>query len=334
MPATEKRKVLVTGATGFIGSHLIEALIERGDDVTCLVLPDDERTWIKHLNVQYAVGDLYDATSLTNAVAGKSHIFHLAGGELNSSNGSQVQELNFIGTKNLVNATLQNGSSLQRFLMASSVVVAGPTGPGEMRNEESECRPISPYGESKLKAEHYIRGIGSDFPFTIVRLPLVFGPRSFRGLYPAFKLIHHHIALDFGEVQTPTLFVKDAVRGLMLAAEHPATRGNVYAIGNEKILGLAEIGATIKQEMAKKTITLKVPYPLLYSLASLCGAYAKVTGKHPALRKRDVESYIKYRYWSYDFSKAQREFGYSPQYSFSEGIRLTAEWYYRHNHLN
>ncbi|NIO49756.1 MAG: NAD-dependent epimerase/dehydratase family protein [Candidatus Aminicenantes bacterium] len=173
-----KTKVLVTGVGGFIGSHLAESLIKRGYEIVGLLAPEEDSPWIRNLDATFIYGDITDKDSLNKTVEGITYIYHLAA-LLGGSHCEKIYQTNFEGTKNLVNVCLELGIKLKRFLFVSSVAAMGPARKKEIFDEGVLRKPISDYGRSKLLAEQFLSSIKTRLPITIVRLPLVYGPRTF-----------------------------------------------------------------------------------------------------------------------------------------------------------
>jgi nucleoside-diphosphate-sugar epimerase len=321
-----KTKVMVTGVGGFIGSHLAEALIKKGYEVVGLLAPEEDSPWIKNIDAAFIYGDITDKGSLYKAVEGITYIYHLAS-LLGGSQGEKIYQTNFEGTKNLVDVCLDLGIKLKRFLFVSSVAAMGPAQEKEIFDEEVRCKPVSDYGRSKLLAEQSLNSIKTRLPITIVRLPLVYGPRTFWGLFYLYKAINKGIRIDIGQAETNVGFVTDIVNGMILASESPIAAGKTYHLGEDKTYSLNELMNIIEKALGKKRGRLKIPYSLLNLTALLFELYAKITGTKPVIQKQVITDYFKYRYWRMDMSKAKREFGFKAKVPFETGAKITADWY-------
>lgn len=321
-----KPKVLVTGAAGFIGSHLVEALTEREYDVVGLITETDNPRWIKNLEAAYVFGDITDKSSLYKAVSGARYVYHLAA-LLGNPNPENYYRINCEGTKNLVNACLDSGTELKRFLFTSSTGVMGPSGE-EKLHEESPCNPVNGYSHSKLLAEKFLDSQKERLPFTVVRLPLVYGPRSVGGLFPLFKMFNKRIRLNIRTTEINLGFVQDIVNGMILAAESPVTLGKTYLLGEDKVYTSNEICDTIEKALEKKTIKFKLPFPVLNFIAHILEIYAKLNGKRALIQRRNLNNLAK-NHWRIDVSKAEKEFGFKAEIPFETGAKITADWYKR-----
>ena len=170
-------KTLVTGATGFIGSHLVEELLKGGHRVTCLVRKTSNLQWINGLNVRLIYGDCTIKESLLNAVADFDYIFHLAG-LTKAANERDFFSANALGTENLVSAVIEKNPDTKRFVYLSSLAAAGPSCDGTPAKEAGEPKPVSAYGRSKLEGERIVMRHKNTIPVTVIRPPAVYGPRD------------------------------------------------------------------------------------------------------------------------------------------------------------
>ena len=321
-----KTKVMVTGVGGFIGSHLAEALIKKGYEVVGLLAPEEDSPWIKNLDAAFIYGDIADKGSLYKAVEGITYIYHLAS-LLGGSQGEKIYQTNFEGTKNLVDVCLDLGIKLKRFLFVSSVAAMGPAQKKEIFDEEVRCKPVSDYGRSKLLAEQFLSSIKTRLPITIVRLPLVYGPRNFWGLFYLYKIINKGIRIDIGQAETNVGFITDIVSGMISASESPIAAGKTYHLGEDKAYSSNEVMNIIAKALGKKTVRLKIPYSLLNLTTLFFELHAKITGTKPVIQRQAITDYFKYRYWRIDMSKAKREFGFEAKVPFKTGAKITADWY-------
>ncbi len=320
--AENREKVLVTGASGFIGSHLTAALIKKGYEVTALLPPSDDTRWIKNLNATVFYGDVTDKASLFKAVQGVTSIYHLAA-VLESPRSERFYHTNYQGTKNLVEVCLDSKIELKRFLFVSSVAALGPSKENELLDEEAPCFPATDYGRSKLLCEQYVRSKKRQMPVTILRLPMVYGPRCFRGLFFIFKVLNKGIRISIGNGEMNLGFVEDIVEGIVKASKSPFTIGKTYHLG-DTIYTANEILNAIEKALEKKQVRLRFPFPLLRLAVFFSELFAGITGTESIL-----SPYLKYRYWRLDVSKAEKEFGFKAKTSLESGAKITADWYKR-----
>lgn len=317
--------VLVTGASGFIGSHLCEALLARRHRVTALIRPDDNTRWIAHLPLQFVPGDITDKSTLAAAVQEADVVFHLAA-LLGSEDHREYYRVNVEGTRNLLQACLESPRPPRRFLFSSSIAAMGPSGKHTTFDENTPCRPVSDYGKSKWQAEQEFHTLRDRLDWTIVRLPLVYGPRSKGGLYSLVRLVQKHVKLLLGNGQTNVAYVGDVVEGMIAAVESPATVGQTYLLGESRPYSYKEIVDVISRVMRKRAVTVYLPYPILYLISPFSEIIGRLRRRVPLIRFRNV-GYLRHRYWRVDTAKATRDFGYTSRHPLPLGLVRTTAWY-------
>src|SRR4030043_1833520 len=268
----EKMKALVTGANGFIGSHLAEELVRRGWEVTCLVRRPRGLGWIETLQVRLVRGDCREKPTLGPAVEGADYFFHLAG-IIDALEWEEYYQANVVGTRNLLEACAERKPGLKKFIYVSSISAAGPSEKGRALTEDDPNRPISDSGRSKLAAEEAVREFGGMLPIAIIRPPNIIGPRQ-RELQEAIRLIKRRIkpAVGTGEPQTSLCYVRDVVEALILAAERPEADGRTYFLGAPTPYPWSEITDAIQGALGIRRLLLKVPYRAQWLGAGAPGA--------------------------------------------------------------
>lgn len=321
-----KEKVLVTGAGGFIGSHLVEALLDKGYDVTCLLKPGEDNRWIKDLDVTTIYGDITDKGALHEPVKEVSNIYHLAATTGKTLSASDIDKINNEGTKNLVDVCLDSGTKIKRFLFTSSIAAVGETGESGYFNEESTPNPRSHYGKSKLAAEKYLRENGDKLPFTIIRLPLVYGPRNFHDIHTLFKLANKGLRLVLSNASTSVGFVNDMVKGMILAAENPAAAGQTYFLGEEEAYSHPELTRHVADGVGRKTIKIRIPYFIQYIIAIFAEAVGALKGTRPLVQRRSLRDFLTAN-WRFSMEKAKEELNFKVEYPLPRGAKITADWY-------
>ena len=325
----EKKKALVTGANGFIGSHLTEELVRRGWEVTCLVRRLRGLGWIENLQVRLVRGDCREKPTLGPAVEGADHVFHLAG-VINALDWEEYYQANVVGTRNLLEACAERNPGLRKFIHVSSISAAGPSEKGRILTEDDPNRPVSDYGRSKLAAEEAVREFEQRLPFVIIRPPNVIGPRQ-KELREVIRLVKKRIkpVVGTGEPQTSLCYVRDVVEALILAAERPEADGRTYFLAYPRPYAWSEITDAIQGALGIRRILLKVPYRAQWLVAAASEAVARLTGRKAKLTRANVLAARKY-YWIYDGSRIKRELGFEPRTGLKEAIRETIDWYKAH----
>jgi dihydroflavonol-4-reductase len=325
-------KALVTGATGFIGSHLVEALLQRGDQVRCLIRKTSDLKWLKGLPIEVAQGDCNDKDSLREAVTSVDLVFHLAG-VTKAVEEKTYFEVNAVGTENLIHVCLEHNSHLQKFIYLSSQAAAGPCQNGGKKKESDPCEPVSPYGQSKRMGEDFALAHAHELPLLILRPSAVYGPRD-RDIYTFFKLLSKRIkpCLSSEDQHISLCYVEDVVQAILLSAQTQEPSGEIFFLSDGQDYRWEEIGDIVTQAMETKAICVRVPEWMVFGVASLSEYLSKISGKPSLLSKGKVEEMVQ-KNWVCDITKAKRVLGFEPKVSLMEGARLTFEWYKKENWL-
>ena len=327
-------KALVTGATGFVGSHLVERLLGAGMEVACLMRPTSppRRTALDGLDVERRVAALDDPDALARAVRGVDYVFHAAG-LTRARTLAEYQAVNADGTGRLLEALLAEGAALRRFVYVSSLAAAGPARSPEPPDESAEPHPADDYGASKLAGEHVVLEHANRLPVTIVRPPAVYGPRDANFL-PLFRL-----AVRLGRVpvigkpskQAAFVYAGDLAEGLRLAAQTPQAVGRTYYIASG-IHTMSEVAEAVCLALNMPPRLLRVP-PLLARLAGEIGQIAWAVTGRPQIVSRGKIRGLLHPWWTCSWTRARQELGYRQAVSLQEGMRLTAQWYVEHGWL-
>jgi nucleoside-diphosphate-sugar epimerase len=325
-------KVLVTGATGFIGSHLVEALVQRGVRVRCLVRPTSRLKWLQGLPVEFIYGDCQEKNALRRSVQDVHQVFHLAGAT-KAMEEKTYFEVNAQGTRNLVDACLEHNPALEKFIYVSSQAAAGPCRDGGKKKESDRCQPVSAYGRSKRLGEELALSHSHELPVVILRPCAVYGPRD-RAFYHLFKCLSKRIKPGFsGHVQHFSLiYVQDLVSAILLAAEARTDSGEIFFLSDGQDYRLTEIGDLCAKAMEINAFRLPLPKQVAFGLAWLAEYFSKVTGK-PALISRGKLKEILQPNWLCDIAKARDLLGFEPHIFLAQGAQLTLNWYRKANWL-
>lgn len=319
-------KVLVTGGNGFIGSHLVELLLSRHYGVRCLVRKTSDRTWVKGLDLEFIEGDLFDPDALRNAVKGVDYVYHSAG-VTKAKTRAEYYRGNAAGTKNLLDATTKHNLSLKRFVHISSQAAVGPSPTRTPITEETLPHPITSYGKSKWQAEEECLKVSAKLPVTIVRPPVVYGPRD-KDVFEFFSTVNKGLqpTVGFGEKLVSMIHVQDLVRGFVMAAESAAAIGRTYFISSKSVYGWKEIGEAAEKALNRKALRVRLPEPAVFVVAAFAELFALFSPK-PALINFEKARDMVQDYWTCDASRAARDFGFEQEISLADGIQSTIAWY-------
>jgi nucleoside-diphosphate-sugar epimerase len=320
-------KALVTGATGFIGSHLVEELLKKGYRVACLIRKESTLKWIESLDVTLIYGDCRNKESLLDAVKDVDTIFHIAG-LTKAPKDEDFFAVNVKGTENLLEAALAKNPNLKRFLYLSSLAAVGPSSNGNPVNENTPPRPVSSYGKSKLEGEYAVMKYKDKIPVTIIRPPAVYGPRD-KDLYVFYRILKKGIFPYWGKCYYSLLYVDDLVRGIIMAAESENAEGGVFFLSDENIYTNEDIASVISEAVGTKPIRVRIPQRIFPLIAHISSSLSKQS----SIINKDKVKELSYPKWICDSSKANKKLGFSPRVKMSEGIKWTANWYRIHQWL-
>jgi nucleoside-diphosphate-sugar epimerase len=325
-------KVLVTGATGFIGSHLVESLLQKGMQVRCLLRKESDLKWLRNLPVEVAHGDCRDRTSLGQAVKVVDQVFHLAG-VTKAIKKETYFEVNAFGTENLIYSCLENNRHLQKFIYLSSQAASGPSLNGSKKRETDRSEPVSPYGESKRMGEELALAHAHELPLLILRPSAVYGPRD-KDVYAFFKCLSKRMkpCLAGWDQHLNLCYVQDIVQAILLAAEAQTKSGEMFFLSDGHDYRMEEIGDTFAQAMGITAFRIRIPKPMIFGIASFSEYFSKFSKRPPLINKSKVKEMVQ-KDWVCDITKAKTILGFKPKVGLLEGARLTFEWYKKENWL-
>jgi nucleoside-diphosphate-sugar epimerase len=318
--------VLVTGANGFVGSHLTEALLARGCHVRCMVRSSSDLTYIRHLPVEWVYGDLCDADCLHQACQGIDILCHCAA-LTRAVDEETFFQVNAEGTNALARAAIEAAPNMQRFLYVSSQSAAGPSqSADDFVNESRPPQPITWYGRSKWAAEQALLSMNDDLPLTIVRPAVVFGPRD-RDLFTYFDLVNRHLELKLGrnERRVTLIYVSDLIDLILLALDNEAAVRQTY-FGCGQALTYDDLSAAIARELGKRTVRITLPVSVLTPIALVAKIQERLT-RQPALLNGQRVKDMRQPYWLCSGEKARTELGFEPHTDLETAVRETLDWY-------
>ncbi len=315
---------MLTGATGFVGNHLIESIAARDWQMRALVRPTSRTDRLEQLGANLVIGDLRDREALTRAVDGVDTVFHLAAvtglrGDLDFAGANEV------GTKNLVDAVGTAASRPRRVVYLSSYAACGPIVDGRPRAMANPPRPLTAYGRTKLAGEDAVRTLeNAGVEVVIIRAPAVYGPGD-HAFLPYFRLVDHHLA------PAPTgssrrihlLYVQDLVGALTRAAE--GQTGTFPVAGYEEHTW-AEITAAIATSLGKRPITVPLPAQLVRLTARAAEGFGRLSGRHVVLNREKAEEMLADG-WLCDLTNSGELLPPESATNLEDGIANTVHWY-------
>lgn len=320
------KKVLVTGGTGFVGSHLVEALLALGHDVACLVRDPSRLRWLSGLPVRVIRGDCSVPGSLPAAIEGVSVVYHAAG-LTKARKAREYYEVNQIGTRNLLDACAGHSPELEAFVLVSSLAAAGPSPDGGPVRDTDPPRPVSDYGRSKLLAEEEVRNRRGRFPVTILRPSAVYGPRD-ADMFELFRWASRGLTVEIGggDRFIQPCHVQDLVTALLLAGERRVPSDSVYFVAEARPYSWKEFQAALLAGGGVTARRVTVPLGLAYLMGLAAEAASVFTGK-AALTNRQKVREAAQKHWICDVEKIARDLGFHAAWPLDRGLAMTWSWY-------
>ncbi len=319
---------LVTGATGFIGSRLIEKLLTQGHRVYALVRNPARLSWLKQSqNLALLKGDLF---TLPDLPAGCQAVFHLAG-LTKALRPVDYYTVNQGGTASLLEKLEKKGLT-PRFIHLSSLAAGRPSPDGTpVREDEPPC-PASPYGHSKLLAEEEVLKRKDKMPVVILRAAAIYGPGD-RDFLQFFRTVKKGWLLTFTrELVMSLCFVDDLVRALELCAAAPIKSGEIYNVADPVPRTWEEIGLEAARIFGRKVRPVRFPLWLVKGASGVSEVFSRISGRPTALnlsKCRDMEKL----FWVADTSKIKRDLGFETAWVFPQAMKVTLNWYLENHWL-
>ncbi|MDP6106956.1 MAG: NAD(P)-dependent oxidoreductase [Candidatus Brocadiia bacterium] len=323
-------KVLITGANGFVGSHILDRLRADGVAVAVLLRGTSDTLFIEgHLDsVDVHYGSLADPGSIRRAMEDASHVIHCAG-KTKAARAREYYEVNRQGTRHVVEAVNKAAAgpgSISRLLLISSLAATGPATALTPVREDAHPAPVSHYGRSKLEAEEEVRE-GSQVEFTILRPSAVYGP-SDRDLLSIFKAVRAHLRPLIGGGQQPLslLYVGDLAAAVVECLTRPEAAGGTYNVASPEVVTSGALAREIAELMGAWTVPLPLPTAALWPVCLALHVAGLVSGKPHILNLQKYRE-IRAPGWVCDVARLREEIGFVAPTSLQQGLAETIRWY-------
>jgi nucleoside-diphosphate-sugar epimerase len=315
-------KALVTGATGFVGSHVVEALKARGDAVVALYRRPEARAALEALGAVAAPGSLEDEAALRAALAGVDVVYHVAG--LVAGTPEALTRVNETGTQRLLGCC--RDLAVPRFVLVSSQAALGPSVPGVRLTEDAPCRPVTPYGRSKLAGELVVRA-ETRVAWTIVRPPAVYGPRD-REFLRLFQIVRRGLAPVFGwgTQELSLVHATDLADAIARAGRMERAAGQVYHAAHREIITAANLARVAGTAVGRRPVVVPVPGFLAAPIVWAIDRAARRAGRTTVVTTDKLAEFLAPA-WLLDSGKAERELGWTATLDAAAGMRAAAVWY-------
>ncbi len=317
---------LVTGASGFVGSHLADALLARGHRVRCLVRRTSKLAWLPVDRVELVYGEVTEPQALAEAARGIEVIYHVAG-ITRATDPEEYDRVNAGGCAHVARAAAAEGA--RRLVLVSSLAAGGPSVAGRARTEDDPDTPCNSYGRSKLRGETLLKSEAGSTAWTILRPPAVYGPRdvSFlllarlaaRGWVPAIGRVAQHVSL---------IHARDLAEAIVAASESDRTIGRTYYVAHPEITDWESLGRLIAARLGRRVRRLRIPRRGIPAVGRIAGIAAAMSGRPNGLPPDRLADLLAPG-WVCSGARAETDFGFRARIDAVTGFAETVDWYRR-----
>lgn len=326
---------LVTGATGFIGTHLVQLLTDQGHKVSCLVRPSSDRQALESFHPAFVVGDITEPKSLADALHDVDVVYHLAG-VTKSVGSADFYRGNAEGVRNIAAACAAQDDA-PTLVVVSSLAAAGPTRSGAAVTENDQLQPVSSYGQSKREGEIAAREFADRVPITIARPPIVLGEGDREGfkMFEGIATWRIHLVPGFADNHFSCIHADDLANALVLMAEkgrrlttETDNTDGIYFASADEVLTYAELGRSIGEAVGRpRALIIRNPKVLVWVVAGVSELISRVRRK-PHFLGLDKAREATAGSWACSSAKLREETGFTPEKPLRQRLLQTARWYF------
>ena len=324
-------RVLVTGGSGFLGSHVAEQLKSRGHEVVCLVRKSSNTKFLTELGVSLALGAVDDPASLGPAVKGVDAVVHCAG-LVKARSQEEFDQVHVTGTRALAEAAVTHAPELRRFVHVSTAGVMGPCRAGEKHRPGDRENPQTRYSKSKLEGEKALLAFTDRLPITIIRPPAIYGPRD-NEILAFFKMVRRlRVAFKMGEsLQSVSMvYGADCAAACIRAIDAEVPSGSIYFVEDGAIYTFEDMARAIAHSYDVRLLGVpRVPPTVLRAAAAVSTAYGEAFDQ-AVIFNTDKLGELLMEHFVVDSSRTRKDLDWKPTMGFAEGAKITADWYRAH----
>lgn len=328
-----KKRVLITGATGFVGYHLIKSALANDMEVYANVRRSADVTHLKDFPINYVDLDLSSIYLLKENIEDKKYdyIVHAAA-VTKAKKLDDYNQVNAIYTRNLAVAASKSTHTIEKFVFISSLAALGPLHEKHGKlTDQGASNPVTNYGISKALAETYLAQI-PNLPLIVFRPTAVYGPRE-KDIFILIKTIKAGLELYIGKQEQELSFVYATdLADIIINALASDVVGKSYNISDGAVYSRSSLATYVSKALGKKTITVNVPVPLIKGLAWSMERFYGIFNQIPALNVDKIKELTAIN-WGCDIKNIQKDFGFVPRFGLEQGINETINWYRKNNWL-
>lgn len=320
-------KVLLTGGSGFLGSHVAQLLSDSGHDVRALVRKTSDTRFLRSLpRVELAEGSVDDRASCMAACNGVDAVIHSAG-LVKARSKAEFELTNVIGTQNVLDAAIEHKSSVKRFVFISSLAARAPSPDGKPLPADAQPAPVTTYGRSKLEAERRALAAKDHLHVTVVRPTAIYGPRD-REMLQLFQYAKMRVLPFIGDPagKLTLIYGEDCARAVFLALTADIPSGRAYDLDDGVVYDRRGLTGGLERAVGKKAlVSFPIPDFVVKTVGAATDVYGRVANRAVMVTSEKVTELL--QQWVGDSSAARTELGFEPKVFWDDGARKTADWY-------
>ena len=319
-------KILVTGATGFIGGNLVSILAQEGYKVRCLVRKNSRLDFVTPFSPEFFFGDITDVRTLPKSVEGIDAVIHCAGAT-RAKVAAEYYRINEDGSRNLYETCHKTNPGLGRIVHIGSLAGIGPSQDGEPVTEETLPNPISDYGKSKLAGQKIAESFMNRLPICSLMPPAVYGPMD-RDFLAYFRMIKRGIMPMLGKKTRwfSLIHVKDVARAVLACLKDKRSIGRSYLLSDNETQSWESMTGTLSHVMGKKPLVIHLPERIAQGFAFGSEEFSRFIGQAPLLTRQKMNEFLQDA-WVCSSNRIREELGFSSVYSLERGLQETLDWY-------